>query len=571
MYISDRKTSFLPTDMKTSRQLLVPLLFICFVTMLLTSCKKEAETPKAAPNSTALTTQKPVYAPFEVVVIKVPKGTLGLQALEGLLDDQKVRVMVADTVAIFVMPDVANGSHKLALTANGKDYSVLVGVVALLNVQSPSAYFDAIEADVNRNIAAINAQADALLRSGVSPTETQALKQNAQQYAAQFGTYKTAYQNLSAADKQNFARAMAANKPGIDEYQLLTEAAATQANALRGLQAPANYEASVTTGMQTHVVLLTYTLLHIPLIALEANFFLAAPTPFMFVALSITVASFLLNATLARASVGTLFNKSLKPFQNLFVDQTAYDNGLDTPVTVSADYRSLTTTDETTGAGGSVLDAGLAKYKSFRDAFNNLVGQLPSSLRPTPIGSILRAQAATLSRSIFNAYVRVSNVSNPAVTLTQLNQADGSVKVRATTSATTTQNFTYDITYTNSGFSTGLTKRVSAQVTGANPNCNGVPLKITGIKTYLPTGFNYASFGVYGTGGVAPFLVDFYSPCCGGYNSTGSYIGCGGLDGRQIYSPAYIFYIPPGRSIQLTCTVTDAQGTKQSLTTTVTN
>lgn len=560
--------------MKALRKLPVPLLLICFVTMLLTSCKKESDTPKSAPISTALTPQKAVYAPFEAVVIKTPKGALGSQPLEGLLDGQKVRVMPADTVAVFIMPDVANGSHKLVLTANGKDYTMPVGVVALTNVQSPNVYFDAIEAEVNRNITAINAQADALLLSGVSSIETQALKQNAQQYAAQFNTYKSTYQSLTVAEKQDYARAMAANKADNDEYEALTAAFSGRATALRGTQTVLNYEAGVDLSAKAFVSLVMFTVAHVPVITLLASL-AASPEPFTkvpaLIALGIAVTSFMVHINMTRAAIGTLFNKALKPFQDLNVDQATYTNGTDTPVNVTAQYRSLTQNDEASGASGTILDGLLANYKSFRSSFSNLVNTLPVAFRPLPFLSALKTHFSATGLSVYNIYVRFSNVTNPAVTLTQLNQADGSVKVRATTGSTTSQNFTYDLTYTNSGFSTGLTKRVSAQVTAANPYCNGVPLKITGIKSYIPANYYYAEFGVYATGGVAPFFVNFYSPCCGGYNSVGSYIGCNGLDGRKITSPINIFYIAPGRSIQLTCTVTDAQGTTQNFTTTVTN
>ena len=446
----------------------VPLLLGCFFLFLLASCKKEAETLKTVTDTSALSTQKAVYAPFELVAIKTPKNALGTQALDALLDGQKVRLVATDTLAVFVLPDVANGDHTLTLTANGKDYALKVGVRALTNVLAPEVYFTALEAGTTRNLATINAQADALQLGGGPTAEVQALKHNAQQYATQLATYKTTYQGLSAAEKQDFARAMAANKAADDEYEGLTAAFASQASALRGLQAVSNYEAGVDASMKAFAGLVIHTVAHIPSILLTANLVVLLPDPFTkaaaLVALGITLNSFLVHITLTRSAVGILLSKALKPALGLDVDQTSYDDGTDVAVNVSAQYRSLVQADETSGAGGSILDAGLARYNQFRDAFNDLVGKLPSVLRPTPIVTVLKAQATNLSRSIYNSYVRISNISNSAVTLLLLNQADGSLKVRATTTATTTQTFTYDLMYMNSGFSTGLTKRVSAQV-----------------------------------------------------------------------------------------------------------
>lgn len=451
--------------MKAFFKISIPFLLAGLASFFLGSCTKEAESPKVLPPTAAtLSTPKATYAPFEVVTIKTPKNALGASPFDAQLNGQKVRVYPTDTVAVFVMPDVANGPYTLTLTANSVAYSLNITALALITVLSPEVYFTALETQMNRNLAAITAQADAVLQSGGPAAEGQALKQNAQQYAALFGTYKTAYQNLSPSDKLNFARAMAANKADDDAYEGLAAAAAGQANALRGTQAVTNYEAGVDASMKAFKALVIFTVAHIPFIVAEAQVLAAAPNPFMAVVLGGTIASFLVHATLARSTAGTLLNKSLKPFQGLGIDQTSYGSGTDVPVNVSVDYESLTPADETTGTRGSILDAGLAKYKSFREAFNNLASQLPAPLQPTAIVSVLKAQASTLSRAVHNSYVRISNLSNPAVTLTPLNQADGSLKVRATTTAATTQNFSYDLAYVNTGFSPGLTKRVAAQV-----------------------------------------------------------------------------------------------------------
>src|SRR5690606_13095226 len=70
-----------------------------------------------------------------------------------------------------------------------------------------------------------------------------------------------------------------------------------------------------------------------------------------------------------------------------------------------------------------------------------------------------------IERNIYNQYVSITNVSNPNVTIQQINSPDGSIKIKATTTSTTDQTFTYDVNYTNSNFTHNLTKTVNAKVT----------------------------------------------------------------------------------------------------------
>ena len=51
-----------------------------------------------------------------------------------------------------------------------------------------------------------------------------------------------------------------------------------------------------------------------------------------------------------------------------------------------------------------------------------------------------------------------------------MDQPDGSIKIKATTTATTDQTFTYNVNYTNSNFTNGLTKTVNAKVAVNNFN-----------------------------------------------------------------------------------------------------
>jgi hypothetical protein len=65
--------------MKSSLCLPLGLLFLYLAFSLFSSCSKKAEEPKVAPVVTSLSTLKGQYAPYELVTIKAPKGTLGMK------------------------------------------------------------------------------------------------------------------------------------------------------------------------------------------------------------------------------------------------------------------------------------------------------------------------------------------------------------------------------------------------------------------------------------------------------------------------------------------------------------
>ena len=447
------------------------LLAFCLAFGALLSCTKKTEDPKASPAAATLATLKAQYAPYELVTIKAPKNALGAQILAATINGKAVQLLARDTLASFLLPDLATGRFDLTFTASGQAYQVPVAVAALPAIQSPDGYFSALEADITRSIARLTAQVDALLKAGGSVADTQPLQDNAQQYAALLSTYKATYQGLSAADKQEFSRALAANKPMSDEYSALTSAFGSSAADVQRIQGVQNHEQAIEISMKAYTLTVLYTVAHIPAILVGGSLAAAAGfNPGVLLALGVVTTSFMVNVCVVHAATGILLNKSLKPYEGLSIDQTAYTIKQEVQVSITAKYRSLFQGDETSGAGGSILNKGLDAYKTLRQGVSDLIANLPPVLRPKAMKEVLRAAFSSVGRVVHSSYLSIKNISNPAVTLTQLNQADGTVKVVATTTATTDQSFTYDLSYTNSGFSPGLTKQVSARVVVATYN-----------------------------------------------------------------------------------------------------
>lgn len=454
-------------NFETRLQVLPILLFIIFIGFSCDSKEPEPDINSGLP-LVELNTHKTTYVPYEIVSFRTEANALGTEAIEATINNIKVQLTPGDSLASFFLPDIGKGSHTLIFNTNNKRYTLPVLVSDPTNVQSPEIYLSGVENQINLSISSINAQADHLSQVGGTQAEVDDLRNSSQKYANLLKDYKTQYAALSAQEKQEFAKAMAANKEMLDEYTSLNQGLMNSLYALRTTQTVQDYEEEVTISMKAYAKSVVWTVGHIPIILTAAKVAAAAPDPYTKVgavlALGVSTTSFMVNAQFTLSATGILLNKALKPYENLSVSETVFAVGKETAANITTKYRSLFQGDEVTAPGGSVISTILEKYKSFRSAYNNLIVKLPDFLRPGTTVSALRSQFASVTRSVHNKYVRISNVSNPNVTLTQLNQADGSIKLKATTGATTDQTFTYDVTYSNGGFSIGLSKTMSGKV-----------------------------------------------------------------------------------------------------------
>jgi hypothetical protein len=148
-------------------------------------------------------------------------------------------------------------------------------------------------------------------------------------------------------------------------------------------------------------------------------------------------------------------------------------------------------------------------------------------------------------RAVNNKYINITNVSNPSVTLEKINQPDGSIKIKATTTATTNQEFTYNIEYTNDGFTISLNKAVNAEVV---VDCQDLPVInsaqwICNSQEYitLEVSFSAPQSGILvGSDGGACDIADTCYPVRLYFYNAGEWnIAANGYDVQQISGDMY--------------------------------
>lgn len=461
--------------MKKISSLVVYCTFIlCTIIIFsLNSCSEEevetvevVEVTKTEP--IGLSAEKSKYAPYEIVTISASENLFTVQSFSAKINDIEIIVGSYEKIASFVLPNLNNGNYNLNFTLNDKNYIVPITVSSLTNILSADQYFNDIQTSINQNINELNLQITQLEQNSTNQNEYTNLQKDVIKYTKLFNDYTASYNNLSAVEKQEFAKSMAANKAIIDEYNTLTAALHSSNASLRIAQSVQDYEAAVELSANQFIDCLEYTIAHVPVILIGAK--LAATPTGIFsigatIATGLVVTSFMFNVSETASAAVTLTNKSLMPFEIIAqTSQTRFSAGVETVTDFKAKYRSLMNSDRSNGGNGSTINKIAESYTHFKDRYNGFLGEIPSIFRPSYVMASLKNTFNSTTRSIFNQYVSIKNISNPNVTLQQLNQPDGSILVKAMTTADSDQTFTYDVNYINGNFTNGLTKTMDAVV-----------------------------------------------------------------------------------------------------------
>ena len=452
--------------MKKSSYLVIycTLLLCTILSFSLNSCSKEDEPTKTEPLS--LSTEKSQYAPYEIVTISSSEDLFTEKSFTAVINNIEITIGGEGYIAAFMLPDLNNGKYDLSFTLNQKNYIVPITIASLSNIQSADQYFNEIKSNLNQSITDLNTQITQLSQNSEDPNEFIKLQNDVTKYTNLLSEYTTSYNNLSELDKIEFAKSIAANKALIDASNNLTSALQSSTLSLRGGQTVDDYEAAVEASTSAFTSSAIELAEQIPLIVAGAIIAKTPTHPIINIGAVLgtgyLVANFILDANKTITAAITLTNTSIKPLDVISQSsQVVYYSGAETVSDIQAKYRSLINTD---GNDGSIINTIVEKYNYFMNKYNGLVNDLPSFIRPSYVMTSLKNSFKQTTRSIYNEYVSITNISNSNVILEQLNQEDGSIKIKATNSASTDQTFTYDVNYTNSKFTSGLTKTVNGKV-----------------------------------------------------------------------------------------------------------
>jgi hypothetical protein len=442
------------------------VVFCSLLILFTTNCSKESENPESEP--TALNTEKSQYAPYEVVTISTSEKIISQPSTTAKINNLEIPLDITDGKVSFLLPNLNNGKYTLSFSSNEIKYEVPITVESLSNVLSADVYFTEMTSNVAANINKLNAQMNELEQSSYYSTEHIALKNDISKYTNLLNSYTESYKQLTEEQKKEFAKMIAANKTVFDIQSVLINKLSTYT--LKQTQSVSDYEENVKEKATVFIESIFHTIDLIPKVVGLAILAKTPIHPFInagaILAAGIYVAKFMISATTTVAAAVNLISASIKPSE--FIAETnkiaalEYNTGIEKAINIRANYRSLIASDS--NDSGSTIQSIVENYNSFKEKYTGFINELPDLFKPSYSLSALKNIHTNTTRSVFNKYLSITNISNPNVTLEQINQQDGSIKIKASTSSNTDQTFTYDVNYTNRNFTTDMKKTVSAKV-----------------------------------------------------------------------------------------------------------
>ncbi len=453
---------------------------ISFSLITFSSCKKEIQ-DTTTDTTIEVSANKNLYAPLEIMLIRAINLQFPVDSLQAKIGDAILTMYTDSSGATVLLPRLADGAHELRFKVNEQEYKLRFQMKALENQATPQQYWQTANQYFNTQISMLRQQRDSLLADGIPASELSALNQDIANYTQLIQQKQATFNQLTLAEKEDFASFMAANASLLDSLRQLNAPLLASVNTLRINQLVPDYESSVNACEIRFVKKVIFTVAKIPV--LQACFQLAAlpvPNPLFKagagLAAFVVATDFVLDAMNTATLGKQLVTKRIKPFQMNNPTVNGFLNNQETTVDMQGNYRNIIDSDPgariQNNENGPIIQRIADYYRSFKRSYDWLMDLIPSLLRPSFRISPLPTRVNSEARSIFNEYVVVNNCSNPNVTITQLNQPDGTIKLKASTTLTGTQNFSYDINYVNENFTTNLKKTVTATITNGS-SCPG--------------------------------------------------------------------------------------------------
>ncbi|SOD18040.1 hypothetical protein [Pedobacter xixiisoli] len=504
------------------------LLIVAFVV----SCKKNKDEISGEKDkehvSIKLEANAEGFKPLALVQVKLTDILVDKFDTNGTLLDKSVKIAVINNTANFLVPEVQAGSYDLNFTVKDQKYVLNLKVIASGSVSEATVYADQIASGVEKSITELKAQSN---NDQLPATVKASALADAEKYKALFEEYGNEYNQLNAAEKMVFAKVIAANMDWIQEIKSSLASINKSAQGLKSSRSVSNtgvqdYEQQQsdlieqwlrsTYSLTRNIAKLTAVILVMPVTG-------AIPligTIGTGVALAYMATAVLSSLSQNLAILGQLMEVTFAPYQNLtFGDFSTevYNNAQAKVYTASASFRKLMTNDETNAELGATLKGLLSTYNAFKTEIGDLLNKLPAKFKPNISIAGLKSSIQSAVRGIHNKYISVTNISNSRVQLAVDKQADGTVKLTASTTATTDQTFTYDISYANTSVSSNsmkktITATVKAEVDSTQIYVNAVVgnWRVTNVDTATPYTYdlviNAGGTGYY-TAGTSKYAI----------------------------------------------------------------
>lgn len=437
-----------------------------FLFLSVISCKKEKKSVEIQPVN--IKTAETGFTPYELVQVPLPEMNDDNSETTAELSGKNIRIQILQNIAYFFAPDLGPGDYVINFKLRERSFSVNLKLLQTTGVNGAAVYAAEMEKEIDSAATSLEQYAG---NQDLDPEQKAAALADRQRYTGLLKNYKVQYEELTATEKQVFAKVIAANEgwikelrsllasPGIKKLNLRVQASAITVDDLELAQKNALTEWLVSSRtLLRNITKLAGLIFVMPVtgsIPLIGTIGTGIALGYM-----VTEVTASLSQNLAMLSV--VLNTAFLPYQELSSgDFTTdiYNDSQEKTYNATAAFRRLVLGDESNIELADILRSFTDTYGNFKKSLNELTQKIPASFKPNLSIANFKSDIQSLKRNINSKYISVSNITNNKVQLFFSRMADGAIKLSATTSADTEQEFSYDINYSNPGFSSKVLKK----------------------------------------------------------------------------------------------------------------
>jgi uncharacterized protein (TIGR02145 family) len=417
------------------------------LTILVTfaGCKKESDTA-----GSTIVFEKQDYYPYEVALGEVQNINLQDGQYTGDIDGLELSLMGVDGSLVMVVPTIGAGIHTLNVSINGQKLSTSFNLLASPVISDPDAIVTGTNQTVTSTIQTLLQYADSL----ASTEKTQLLTdiQSLQDYQ---DSINQQYSSLSPEEKINCALFLSANQWWLNELHTASTDLLTASFTFKNQDEVPDYEVKVQDKINKYLSAKRKAVRGIKrVIGLTIlGGVLGGGTPLGFT-IGFGVGLGFLKADLLALSCATteLLETTLQPFDNIEASgktnvTISFSNNSFKSVTLAMPYRSVYAVD---------VNSPVSIVKQFAEGLREVKTEWNKVADFLPFSNQLKLKAAedipnykSANRIVNSKYVEVSDISNNNVSLSGTDKTDGYLKLKFTTTAQSTQAFTFKIKYSS--------------------------------------------------------------------------------------------------------------------------
>lgn len=431
----------------------------------LSQCKKDNPD-----NNLTIGLDKTTYYPYEIALFKTEGITLAEQTYNATINGTTYTVYNVNGSLAFAMPDLPQSDYAIVVNIAGKDYESNFSMMATPAIADPDVIVDEMVNKGMLQVTRLATYADSLDNNAKN-----AVKADLQKLQAALDSLNNAYAALSATDKLECARFLAANNAWMDEIHIATMELLTASSAFKTDDAISDYESRVKTAMAkfTNAQINIGEQVAKLAILTGAGFAIGSVVPVLGTAvgggIGATIGAYLLVTDLKAAHVAQedLLNCALVPFQELFTGKinstVSFQNGISKEMITTMKYRSLYSTDKNSSL--SIVSTFIGDCATIKSLWEQVKPSIPASLftfLPRTVDDIPTYRTET--HNVHGKYLSVSGISNAQVQLTSSTIDEGFIVLKFANNAATAQQFSFNLLYESDGLGT-LNTNIDADIT----------------------------------------------------------------------------------------------------------